>query len=94
MCLPLIVLGCQPAEPGAEPKPPQAASAAPAPTEDGGGGIGIVSPAAGGMSPVLGSDSVGGGGSGVGTAMKAKARDIAAGGVTSLNSGETAESGE
>jgi hypothetical protein len=45
----------------------------------GGEGIGIVSPAAGGLSPVTGSDSVvGGGGGGVGNAAKGKAKDIAA----------------
>lgn len=37
----------------------------------------IVSPAAGGSSPVIGADSVGGGGSGVGDAAKGKAREVA-----------------
>jgi len=44
-----------------------------------GGGIGIVSPASGGMSPVTGSDTVTGSGGGVGSAAKDQAKRIGGG---------------
>lgn len=49
-------------------------------------GVQVMSPAAGPMSPVTGSDTVTGTGGGVGDAMKSKARDVAASSPSSLDS--------
>lgn len=46
-------------------------------TSGGSDSIGVYTAGAGGMAPVTGSDSVAGGGSGVGTAAKSKAKDVA-----------------
>ena len=76
--LALAVVGCaEKLEPTAEPPAEGQASVQAAP-KSGSGGIGIVSPAAGGVSPVTNSDSVaGGGGGGVQQAAKQQAKDAA-----------------
>ncbi len=74
----VVLVGCpEPFEPLAEPPGEEESSVQAAP-KSGGDGIGIVSPAAGGVSPVTGSDSVaGGGGGGVRQAAKQQAKDAA-----------------
>jgi hypothetical protein len=76
----LTVLGCN----SGDTKPEKASNEQPGSTAkapDKGGPVDsepyIVSPAAGGSSPVIGSDSIGGGGSGVGDAVKSRAKDVA-----------------
>lgn len=86
LSLACFVAGCAPKEetPAVEAPQavgdPKAAAAGEPPSDDSapGGGIGIVSPAAGSLSPVTGSESLQGGGGGVGVAAKARAKDVAA----------------
>ena len=78
----LGLAGCKKEEP--KPEPP-ADSGGPKSTQNNpAGNVAPISPAAGGLSPVVGTESMDGG-SGVGTAMKAKAKGIAAGSPSSLN---------
>lgn len=80
-----LVAGCAPREEASAVETPQAVggpksvTSGSAPSDDSapGGGIGIVSPAAGSLSPVTGSESLQGGGGGVGVAAKARAKDVA-----------------
>lgn len=72
----MSLLGCEPPKP-AEPAPPAETTGAPQPgsTAQGGGGVApIGSGAAGGMTPMTGTENIQGGGSGVGQAAKDQAR--------------------
>ncbi|MBI5708178.1 MAG: hypothetical protein HZC36_14445 [Armatimonadetes bacterium] len=70
-------------------KPKTASAAQPGGQES----VQVISPAAGAMSPVTGTDSVQGGGSGVGNVMKDRARGIAGDAPSSLNQGTSDEGG-
>jgi len=86
----LVCGACQkPAEPEALATPPPATNSTPA--GGGGGGIAPIGPNIGGMTPVAGSDSVGGAGGGsVGSAAKDMARRTAAGAGAPAGMGSTA----
>jgi hypothetical protein len=74
-----LLLGCNPTkQPASEPESSQPPAAE-------GGNVGIVSPAAGGLSPVTGGESIEGNAGGVGSALKGKAKDIAGSSPSSLN---------
>lgn len=78
-CLALLVLLCgctERPEPLAEPPSEPQTAEAPAPA-GGGDGLAIVGPETGGIAPVVGGDSVSGGGSNVGNVMKERAKGIA-----------------
>jgi hypothetical protein len=80
-------LGCS-SEPTATPiEPDRPAAEQPGPGP-GAGVTPLTSGAAGPSTPVVGTESVQGSGSGVGQAAKDKARGVASGGTTSLDSGE------
>ncbi len=85
-CVLLGLWGCSPGASneteGAKPGSEAAQSSGSASDE----GVQVMSPAAGPMSPVTGSDTVTGTGGGVGDAMKSKARDVAASSPSSLDS--------
>lgn len=90
-----LVSGCGPAEPEGrmEERPvageEQAGAAA---ATGGGGGVQVTPSAAGGLAPVTGTESLQGGGSGVGQAAKDMARDVAgSAGSGSAGALETAE---
>lgn len=90
LALALLLAGCTPTEPVAdETHNSETAQSGQAPNvgaqDD--PGVQVISPAAGGASPVVGAENVGGsgGGSGVGQAAKDKARDVAGGSGSSLD---------
>lgn len=93
----LVLSGCgsgsdtpKPTPNNPNPEKPKTASAA---QPGGQESVQVISPAAGGMSPVTGTDSVQGGGSGVGNVMKDRARGIAGNSPSSLNQGSSDEGG-
>lgn len=84
----IAVIGCaREPEPLAEPpEGEQRAATQDATSQGGSDGIGITSPAAGGVSPVTGSESVGGAGGGsVGSVAKERAKDVAASSSSSVD---------
>lgn len=84
--LAVAMVGCAPENP-AEPVEPQ-----PAPAAETSAGVTPISPGAGAVSPVTGSERVQGAGSGLGQSAKNMAREAAAGSSGSAPSAE--ESGE
>lgn len=81
----IAVIGCA-REPEPVAEPPEGEQTATTTQGGGSDGIGISSPAAGGMSPVTGAESVGGAGGGsVGSAAKDKAKDVAASSSSSVD---------
>ncbi|HRF60056.1 MAG TPA: hypothetical protein PLH94_09105 [Fimbriimonadaceae bacterium] len=75
-----LLAGCQNAKgEDANAVPPKDASPQAESKGSGSGGVAPTNPAAGGLSPVTGSESVTGSGSGVGQAAKDKARQVGGG---------------
>ncbi len=85
--LAVAVAGCAPEQPTGEPVEPQ-----PAPAAETSAGVTPISPGAGAVSPVTGTESVQGSGSGLGQSAKNMAREAAAGSTGSASTAE--ESGE